>query len=164
MRDSDESNGLNSGNCNLRLNKTDFKQKDYKDMAKLFINSHILVVSDDHVFCMVLSNMLVGEGSHVSRAFGGENALKLLSENPHKFDLIILDNLCLLPSWFYLLDRLSTIPIIEKIPLILLVNKTETFYIATAIKYAAFDVLYKPVEDHILLNAIGSALQEKKKY
>ncbi len=123
---------------------------------------HVLVINDNDTVGTPLSNMLASEGYEVSTVFCGEDGLTLLKKNPFALDLIILDNVFFVSSWFYLLSKISSTPIIKKIPSIILMNETESFYVNTALKYAAFDILYKPVEDDILLDIISSALREKK--
>lgn len=123
---------------------------------------HVLVIRDDHTFNAPLSDMLTSEGYQVSTVFSGEDGLTLLKKNPCEHNLIILDNVFLVSSWFNLLSKISSTPIVKKIPSIILINQTESFYVNTALKHAAFGILCKPVEDDILLDVINSALQEKE--
>lgn len=124
--------------------------------------ARILVISDFQILGAPLSDLLIHEGYQISIAFSGKDGLDLLNTNPHALDLIILDNVFLVSSWFYLLSKLSSIPIIKKIPSIMLIDQTESFYVNKAMKHAAYDILYKPVEDEVLLRVINSALETKE--
>lgn len=55
------------------------------------MNKKILIVDDDLEILKSIGDMLEDEGYEVETASTGHQALKILKENPEKFDLVVLD-------------------------------------------------------------------------
>ena len=122
---------------------------------------HILVVDDDHIFCMVLSDMLKHGGYHVTSVFSARKSLDILRKKPHDFDVIILDRIMPELSGLEVLHKLCLMPVVRDIPVIMLTSHAEAAHLKTANIYGVFEMHYKPIEDSVLLAAVGRALESK---
>lgn len=123
--------------------------------------THILLIDDDPIFCMVIQDMLASAGYFVTSANSGLKGLKILDEHPTLFSLIILDRVMPEFSGLDVLHKLCRIPKVREIPVILLTGHANQKHTETAVTYGVFEVLKKTTDETELLKVIEQALKEK---
>lgn len=128
------------------------------NMTKL--KKHILIIDDDHLFCIILADMVSHAGYEVTYAFNGQEGLSLLKKYPQKFQLIILDKIMPALSGMDVLKKISLMPIIREIPVIMLTGRAKSHQDKIALQYGVVEILHKPVEEALLLKSIEQALAE----
>jgi CheY-like chemotaxis protein len=121
--------------------------------------AHILVVDDEHISRMAVSYMLERSGYKVSEASSGKEALAFLEQTP-EVDLVILDRIMPEMSGIDVLQKIQTIPTFRKLPIIMLTAHAERDHVKAATIYGVSDVVYKPVEEILLLKVVERVLRE----
>jgi len=117
--------------------------------------SRILIVDDDRLTRVMLSNILEGGGYQVSAAADGEEGLRLAAEN--RFDLVMLDIWMPGMSGFEVLERLRAQPGTPRV-IVLTSDETPETLLA-AVRGQASRYLTKPVEADYLLATVADELQ-----
>lgn len=114
---------------------------------------HILIVEDDIHISGMLEIALQGEGYNVSKALSGREALKVLSQS--KPDLILLD--LMLPD----LSGEELLPVIKKLPVIVVSAKSDTSDKVDLLLGGAADYITKPFSMDELLARISVQLRSR---
>ena len=121
------------------------------------IKAKVLLVDDEEDFISTLSQRLKVRGLTVAGATGGEEALKLVEEEP--FDIIVLD--LAMPG----MDGLETLKIIKEnhpdAEIIMLSGHGTVKTSIEAMKLGADDFLEKPVDLKELLSKIDEARNKR---
>jgi DNA-binding NtrC family response regulator len=121
------------------------------------MKKRILLVDDEKDFVEALAERLRNRNLHVTSAFNGEEALKVLKE--YNFDVAIVD--VRMPG----MDGIDVLKEIKKLkPLTEVLMLTGHGTVETAIegmKHGAFDYLMKPCEIGALLEKIQKASERK---
>jgi DNA-binding NtrC family response regulator len=121
------------------------------------MKKRILLVDDEKDFVEALAERLRNRNFHVTSAFNGEEALKVLKE--YNFDVAIVD--VRMPG----MDGIDVLKEIKKLkPLTEVLMLTGHGTVETAIegmKHGAFDYLMKPCEIGALLEKIRKASERK---
>ena len=104
----------------------------------------------------LLSRRLRRDGHRVSLATGGQQALKMLSEE--KFDLVLLDLMMPGMNGFQVLDKMKGDPEMNILPVIMVSAFDETDSVIRCIEAGADDYLPKPVNPVLLRARITSGL------
>jgi two-component system, OmpR family, response regulator VicR len=122
-------------------------------------NPFILLVDDEVSFVETLSKRLEKRNLKVLPAFGGQEALDILSKN-RTLDVVILD--VKMPD----MDGIETLGTIKKdFPLMEVIMLTGHATVETAIegmKLGAFDYLMKPCDIEKIVLKVGEAAQKKR--
>jgi CheY-like chemotaxis protein len=123
--------------------------------------SHIVIVDDDSLTCMLLSDILTNTGYKTTTISNGADALAFIRSNSSSIDVIILDRIMPELSGIEVLHKLCAIPIARNIPVIMLTSRAETTHVDTAFMLGVFEFLYKPINENALIKAVNDALTEK---
>ena len=116
--------------------------------------SNILVVDDDANINKVIVLYLEKEGHKAYSAYDGKAALKTLSDE--KIDLVILDIMMpVMDGW----DTLKEVRKSNKVPVIMLSAKGETFDKVLALELGADDYIVKPFEPKELLARVRAVIR-----
>ena len=121
---------------------------------------YILVVDDIEANRELLSRRLRRDGHRVSLATGGQQALKMLSEE--KFDLVLLDLMMPGMNGFQVLGHMKEDPELNIVPVIMVSAFNETDSVIRCIEAGADDYLPKPVNPILLRARIKSGLEKKQ--
>ena len=109
----------------------------------------ILAVDDEPVNRQVLTNYLALEHFDLVTASGGEEALRLIEEQP--FDLVLLDVMMPRVSGYEVCRALREKYPMEKLPVLFLTAKNRTADVVTGLSLGANDFLTKPISKGELL-------------
>lgn len=123
---------------------------------------HILIVDDEPIDRMVISELLKANGCLVSTVNDGVQAIRFLSTCPCDIDIIILDRMMPNLSGIDVLYKLCTMPIVRNIPVIMLTAHAERTDQKNAFTCGVFDLIFKPIDEVILMSTVNRALLEKK--
>ena len=121
---------------------------------------YILVVDDIESNRELLSRRLRRDGHRVALAEGGQQALKMLSEE--KFDLVLLDLMMPDINGFQVLAKMKEDPELNILPVIMISAFDETNSIIRCIEAGADDYLPKPINPILLRARIKSGLEKKQ--
>ncbi len=118
---------------------------------------HILVVDDEPVNRQVLTNHLQLQGYRVTQAMGGDEALKLMTEQ--HFDLVLLDIMMPQVSGYDVCRQARKDFSSHELPIIFLTAKNLENDLVTGFSLGANDFLTKPVSRDELLARVNTHLQ-----
>lgn len=122
----------------------------------------ILLIDDDHIFCVVVSDMLTKAGYNVTTVLSGREALDLL-EYEKDYDAIVLDRMMPELSGLDVLGKIALMPRAKNIPVIMLTSHAGKAQIQSAQAQGVFSLLYKPVDNQLLTSTVQRAIKEKNK-
>ncbi len=129
---------------------------------------HILIIDDILDNIQMAMNILEEDSYSFSFADQGDEALLLISENPEKFDLILLDIMMPGLDGFALCQKVKQNPKTQHIPIIFLTAKVDVDSISKGFALGAVDYITKPfhpaellarVKTHIYLYQAKQLLQ-----
>jgi adenylate cyclase len=120
----------------------------------------ILVVDDNRYNRDYMSELFVQQGHRVVTAADGEEALRLIAEQP--FDLILLDVLMPGLTGFGLLERLKSSELWRHIPVVMVSALDEEQGVINCIARGAEDYLPRPVDPLLLRARVGACLEKKR--
>lgn len=118
---------------------------------------HILVVDDDTVNQLKLSQSLQEEGHKVDLAQNGEQALEIAQSKV--FDLVILDVLMPGIDGFETCRRLKANPVTREVPVIFMTALTDTEDKLLGFEIGAVDYITKPVQQEELVARVNTHLR-----
>ncbi len=125
------------------------------------MNTHrILIVDDEAVSRKSLKTQLEHLGYLVDTADDGYQAWELLKINPNKFDLVIVDRMMIGIDGMELLRRIKSDEQLKHIPVIMETGQAESEELIAAVKAGAYECIYKPVEENLLMYIVKSALEK----
>ena len=119
----------------------------------------ILVVDDDESICGVMVRLLEAEGHEVTSAVSGEDGLTLFREDP--FPLVITDIKLGIMDGLQLLQEIKKIDPNSLVVIITSYGSMETA--VQALRYGAYDYLFKPFEDLDLVTSVVDRAVEKNR-
>ncbi|MFP3860493.1 MAG: PleD family two-component system response regulator [Bacteroidales bacterium] len=122
-------------------------------------NKRILVIDDMSTHLLLLQSILEEEGYNVITVDNGEDALKII-EKDNNLDMILLDIMMPGIDGFEVLRRMDTSEDKEKLPIIIVSAKTDTWSIKNAMDLGAYDYITKPLNIHDIRNKVNSALNQ----
>lgn len=111
----------------------------------------ILIVDDEEMIRMFLSDYLCREGHAVETACDGQAGLAAVTEG--RFDLVISDIKMPLLDGVGMLERIRELP--ESPPVLMLTGYAEVETAVKALRLGAYDYMLKPVQPHDLLNRLS---------
>lgn len=119
----------------------------------------VLVVDDDPVCLMVVSQMLQKCNYKATTAVNGKSALDKLRSNPDDFDLVISDVYMPDMDGFKLLEHVN---FELKLPVIMMSGNGTTDVVLRGVTHGAVDFLIKPVRLEELRNAWQHVVRRKR--
>ncbi len=118
----------------------------------------VFVIEDDRFLSSLIKARLEKDGYAVIQAFDGEEGLNALKQA--KTDIIVLDLILPKMSGFEVLEAISTNPLMNRIPLIILSNLAQESDILKAKQFGATEYFVKvKVSIDDLVNKINSILK-----
>jgi len=117
----------------------------------------ILIVDDNPLTRMVISEILGQEGFAVEEAESGERALSLFSEYP--FDIILLDVLMPGLDGFTACARLRETPTGMRVPIVMITALGDELSVRRAYGVGATDFITKPINAFILIHRVRYILR-----
>lgn len=120
----------------------------------------ILVVDDDKINRLVLSNQLEMEGYAVTTAEHGRRALDLLRAQP--FDVVLLDLIMPEMDGFQVLGHMRADECLRHIPVLVISALDEVGSAVRSIQMGATDHLTKPCDPFLLRARINASLATKR--
>ncbi|MGB6822574.1 MAG: HD domain-containing phosphohydrolase [Candidatus Acidiferrales bacterium] len=120
----------------------------------------LLIADDDEANRDLLYGLLEAEGYHVTCASNGEEALRVVQEEP--IDLALLDVMMPRKSGFSTCLAIKSEPRTRLIPVVLVTGLTSSDDRIQGIMCGADDFLSKPVNKHELLARVNSLLRLKE--
>lgn len=111
---------------------------------------HILVIDDERIWLQNLEFTLKRKGYAVTNTDSGREGLQLILNDPHKFDIILLDLMMPDMDGLEVLHALQPILQIRNFPIIMQTGTQEDKYIIEAFKLGALCCLRKPYSHQVL--------------
>ncbi len=122
------------------------------------MSKRILVVDDDELVLVALSELLSPKGYAVSTAPGGPQALEKIEKE--RFDLLILDLIMPQMNGYQLCQKIRATKGYSATPIIMLTAKSDDEDRKKGIEAGANLFLPKPISPQRLLDLIHSAIQK----
>ncbi len=123
--------------------------------------TRILVVEDEKVTQLVISNLLKREGFNVLSAAEGAEALRVLKAE--KVDLILSDIHMPVMDGFTFFERVQEDPRLHQIPFVFLTSLTGQEHLMLGKELGADDYLTKPIDRDVLLASIRGKLKRAER-
>lgn len=123
----------------------------------------ILVVDDDEFTRMLTQVVLEHAGFYAECAEDGEIAWKMITEEPLRFDLMLLDKSMPNLDGINLLKRLKTDQRFKDLPVVMLTGASQQQDIVEGLAMGAYYYLTKPAPAEVLKNVMINALAESRK-
>jgi CheY-like chemotaxis protein/anti-sigma regulatory factor (Ser/Thr protein kinase) len=124
----------------------------------------LLIVDDDPVQREYLATVLGGGGYGTRMARDGEDALAQVRDNPEAFDGVLLDWRMPGMDGLTVLRRLKANPETHHLPVILQTGSGDGRLLEACLEAGAHYYLTKPVEEHLLLATVYSAVQSRRRH
>ena len=121
---------------------------------------HILVVDDEVINRIILTDNLMDAGYEVSEAEDGNGALKLLEDSPERFDAVLLDRMMPGMDGVEVLKHLKGNQAFENLPVILQTALADPKSVAAG----AYYYLTKPFTGEAVLAIVAAALQDRQRH
>lgn len=120
----------------------------------------ILVVDDDKINRIMLSNQLMMEGHTVLTAASGREALEVLASQ--NVDLVLLDLVMPEIDGFQVLEYMKAHDTLQHLPVIIISALDEMGNVVRSIQMGATDHLHKPCDPFLLRARINTSLSNKR--
>jgi len=121
-------------------------------------NRTILIVDDDVISIRIIEDHLQGNLYQTASAESGESAWGMLSKSPADYDVVIVDRLMEGMDGLELTRKIKADPQLTNLPVIVQTGQADPDEFIAALNAGAFDFIYKPVEQELLLYVIENAL------
>lgn len=125
---------------------------------------HILVVDDEVINRIILTDNLLDAGYEVSEAEDGNGALALLEANPEGFDAVLLDRMMPGMDGVEVLKHLKVNQAFENTPIILQTALADPKSVAEGLAAGAYYYLTKPFTGEAVLAIVAAALQDRQRH
>jgi two-component system sensor histidine kinase/response regulator len=120
----------------------------------------LLVVDDDAANRDVLSRRLQQQGHEVRTASSGDEALRMMREEP--FDVVLLDIIMPDIDGYEVLSQIKADDSLRHLPVIMISAIDEVHSVVRCIEAGADDYLAKPFDPTLLRARIGASLEKKR--
>ncbi len=124
------------------------------------LKSQILVVDDNPTILHLLSTLLEKEEYLVTKAVNGQEAMKLLGDQPEQFDIILLDRMMPIMDGMEVISAIQADDQLKNIPIIMQTAADKPEEISEGIKAGVFYYLTKPVDRKTLLSVVSAAVKQ----
>jgi two-component system, sensor histidine kinase and response regulator len=145
---------------NVELDAPEIEQQTPIKLKQATTQSSILVVDDTPTNIDVITGILK-EDYRILAATSGEKALKIVTNENQRPDLILLDIMMPEMDGLEVCRQLKNNPETEMIPVIFLTAKAEVDDITTGLELGAVDYITKPVNPAILIARVNTQLKLK---
>lgn len=121
---------------------------------------NILVIEDDSVSALILTDALNNQGYTTEVADNAEAGWQLLSKN--NYDLMLLDRVLPDMDGLELLKRIKQVPALAKIPIVFQTSLAEAGHFKEGLAAGAYYYLAKPYDNQLLLAIVDAALAHSR--
>lgn len=125
---------------------------------------HILVVEDSPLQAAVLRRLLTDNGYRVTVARDGQEAWNLLDSGGDVPQLVLSDIEMPHMDGYELCRRLKSDPRFQNVPVVLLTNLGHPLHVVSGLQAGADNYITKPFDNKLLLERIGSILENPALY
>lgn len=125
-------------------------------------SSMFLVVDDNEMNRDMLSRRLARQGYSSETAVSGEQALEMLTANPQRYDIVLLDIMMPGLNGYEVLERMKKDASLSHIPVIMVSAMDEVDSVVKCIELGAEDYLTKPVNAVLLEARLRPTLERKR--
>lgn len=122
----------------------------------------ILLVEDDPIITMIISDLLVSSGYRITAAENGETAWEYLQNAGSGYDLVLLDRNLPDMDGAELLRRLKGAAGLSQIPVIFESGHDDKEMIREGMELGAYYYLIKPVDPGLLLAVVNAAIMQTR--
>lgn len=122
----------------------------------------ILIVDDDPISIRVIEDQLQSQNLKTASAPSGEQAWQLLKENPSDYAMLIVDRLMEGMDGLELTRKVKSDPKLSNLPVVIQTGQADPDEFIEALNAGAFDFIYKPVDQELLLYVIDNALNSSE--
>lgn len=123
-------------------------------------NHEILIVDDDRISLTILAEHLEDLGYSITSAMSGDEAWEILQKNPQRYSVIVLDRMMEGMDGLALLKRIKESETFNQVPVVIQTGEAEAEDYISAIRAGAFDFIYKPIEQKLLMFVIKNAINK----
>lgn len=120
----------------------------------------ILVVDDDRMSQMLLQHNLMELGYVAEGASGGDEAMKLLSADPERFDVVVLDRMMPGMDGLAVTRELVRTEALKHIPVVMVTGADNPEEVREGIDAGVFYYLTKPVKKDLVQSVVGAAMRQ----
>ena len=121
-------------------------------------NPSILVVDDEEINVLSITELLDEEGLSYQTARNGSEALDIVRSAEHPFKAIILDWMMPVMDGMETLEALKADPRLQSIPVVMQTAKAQDADLIAGYEKGVFQYLTKPYSERVLLSMVNSAL------
>lgn len=123
---------------------------------------HILVVDDEPFNREIIQRYLSSQEYELSSASNGHESIKMLTESPERFDVVLLDRKMPDIDGIEVLHHIKHNQKLKNIPVIMQTVLDDLSEISEGIRAGAYYYLTKPFEEEMLLSIIEAAITDIK--
>ncbi len=120
----------------------------------------VLVVDDDQMFLMIISEILGNEDCAIETATDGTSAWEMLSSPESNYDFVILDRIMPGIDGLQVLHRIKADERLRHTPVIMQTGATSPAQVAEGIEAGAYYYLHKPYGTRTLLSITRSVISD----
>jgi putative two-component system response regulator len=132
----------------------------WDEMPRAQAKAAILVVDDNEMNRDLLQRRLTGEGTRVTTAADGQEALAWLQRAP--FDLVLLDVMMPVMDGTEVLEKIQADETLRRTPVIMITALDDVDNAARCIEMGAVDYITKPFNPTLLRARVGACLERKR--
>lgn len=126
--------------------------------------STILVVDDEPINTVIITEYLAEEGYDFRTATDGAAAWEMLEQAPEEFDVVLLDRMMPRMDGMEVLRRIKADPRLEALPVILQTARVAREDVIEGIRAGAYYYLTKPFEEDMLRSVVRTAVRDILQY
>ena len=121
---------------------------------------NILAVEDDNVSMQFLESQIAALGHNIVKAFDGESALRILSEQKDSIDVVLMDREMPVMDGLTAVMRIKENRDLRNIPVVMVTSADSKGELTEGLDAGVFYYLTKPVDDNILRSVLAAAIRE----
>ncbi len=125
----------------------------------LFMGTHILLIDDEKVWLQNLEFTLKRKGYAVTDTDQGREAVRLVQDDPDRFDVLLLDLMMPDMDGLEVLSTLRPVLRSNNLPVIMQTGTQEDRYIIEAFNLGAMCCIRKPYSHHVLCPLIDKIVR-----
>lgn len=121
---------------------------------------NILAVEDDNVSMQFLESQIAELGHNIVKAYDGESALRILSEQKDSIDVVLMDREMPVMDGLTAVMRIKENRDLRSIPVVMVTSADSKGELTEGLDAGVFYYLTKPVDDNILRSVLAAAIRE----
>ena len=128
------------------------------------LTSSILIVDDDPNSIDLVVEYLDGCDFEIATANDGEEALSILEESPHDFDVLLTDRMMPRMNGIELLGRVKRNRETANIPVIMITAAADRKNVLEGINAGAYYYMTKPIDGEVLVSMVKAAAYDYERF